>query len=188
MALVGTRNVRFPGTPILVILPYQGTGSTSRTSPIHCAKAAQRRISRFLLVIEVHIPAPVHAAGTDQETPFDNQVLRQGMWLCGRNPASKSVRKSSLGKSYKKLIVHNYSALLYTYLRLVNSEGMLEHSVFEVRKLNARLNKNLDNYYGRGHNMPTEQNPEIYRTIKALTEIGEGYCQRVNERFAVLPD
>jgi hypothetical protein len=110
------------------------------------------------------------------------------MWLCGRNPASKSVRKSSLGKSYKKLIVHNYSALLYTYLRLVNSEGMLEHSVFEVRKLNARLNKNLDNYYGRGHNMPTEQNPEIYRTIKALTEIGEGYCQRVNERFAVLPD
>ena len=65
------------------------------------------------------------------------------MWLCGRNPASKSVRKSSLGKSYKKLIVHNYSALLYTYLRLVNSEGMLEHSVFEVRKLNARLNKTL---------------------------------------------
>ena len=58
----------------------------------------------------------------------------------------------------------------------------------EVRKLNARLNKNLDNYYGRGHNMPTEQNPEIYRTIKALTEIGERYCQRVNERFAVLPD
>lgn len=140
------------------------------------------------LLSKVHIPAPVHAAGTDQETPFDNQVLRQGMWLCGRNPASKSVRKSSLGKSYKKLIVHNYSTLLYTYLRLVNSEGMLEHSVHEVRKLNARLNKNLDNYYGRGHNMPTEQNPEIYRTIKALTEIGEGYCQRVNERFAVLPD
>ena len=110
------------------------------------------------------------------------------MWLCGRNPASKSVRKSSLGKSYKKLIIHNYSTLLYTYLRLVNSEGMLEHSVHEVRKLNARLNKNLDNYYGRGHNMPTEQNPEIYRTIKALTEIGEGYCQRVNERFAVLLD
>ena len=54
------------------------------------------------LLSKVHIPAPVHAAGTDQETPFDNQVLRQGMWLCGRNPASKSVRKSSLGKSYKK--------------------------------------------------------------------------------------
>lgn len=91
-------------------------------------------------------------------------------------------------RATKKLIIHNYSTLLYTYLRLVNSEGMLEHSVHEVRKLNARLNKNLDNYYGRGHNMPTEQNPEIYRTIKALTEIGEGYCQRVNERFAVLPD
>lgn len=140
------------------------------------------------LLSKVHIPAPIHAAGTDQETPFDNQVLRQGMWLCGRNPASKSVRKSSLGKSYKKLIVHNYSTLLYTYLRLVNSEGMLEHSVHEVRKLNARLNKNLENYYGRGHNMSTEQNSEIYRTIKALIEIGEGYCQRVRERFAALPD
>ena len=68
------------------------------------------------------------------------------------------------------------------------SKGMLEHSVHEVRKLNARLNKNLENYYGRGHNMSTEQNYEIYRTIKALIEIGEGYCQRVRERFTALPD
>ena len=65
---------------------------------------------------------------------------------------------------------------------------MLEHSVHEVRKLNARLNKNLENYYGRGHNMSTEQNSEIYRTIKALIEIGEGYCQRVRERFAAPPN
>lgn len=141
----------------------------------------------FCLLSDVSISAPVHAPGTDHETPFDNQVLRKGMWLCGRNPESKSVRKSSLGKSYKKLIVHNYSTLLYTYLRLVNSEGMFAHSVRNVTDLNKRLNKKLDDYYGRGHNMSTERNPEIYRTVRALIEIGEGYCRRVNERYANLP-
>lgn len=33
--------------------------------------------------------------------------------------------------------------------------------------------------------MSTEQNSEIYRTIKALIEIDEGYCQRVREGLRV---
>ena len=174
MALVGTRNVRIPGTPILVILPHQGTGSTSRTSPIHCAKAAQRRVSRFLLtIVRYTFPLP-YTRQVQIRKPLS--TIKFFVKACGyadATPLPNLLGRVHWERATKKLIIHNYSTLLYTYLRLVNSGGMLEHSVHEVRKLNARLNKNLDNYYGRGHNMPTEQNPEIYRTIKALTEIGK---------------
>ena len=73
--------------------------------------------------------------------------------------------------------------MLYTYLRLVNSHGMFKHSVEDVQKLNERMEKKLEEYFGRKKNMSMEQNPEVYRTIKTLIEIGQGYCARVEERI-----
>ena len=72
--------------------------------------------------------------------------------------------------------------MLYTYLRLVNSRGMFKHSVADVQKLNKRMEDKLEEYFGRKPNMSMEQNAEAYRTIKALIEIGRGYCDRVEER------
>ena len=72
--------------------------------------------------------------------------------------------------------------MLYTYLRLVNSRGMFKHSVEDVQKLNERMEDKLEEYFGRKPKMSMEQNPEVYRTIKALIEIGQGYCARVEER------
>ena len=134
------------------------------------------------LLSDVTIAVPTQSVGSQGGAPYDTQVLRQGMWLCGRDPHSKGVRKSSLGKSYRRLIVHNYSTMLYTYLRLVNSRGMFKHSVEDVQKLNKRMEDKLEEYFGRTPKMSMEQNPEVYRTIKALIEIGRGYCARVEER------
>lgn len=134
------------------------------------------------LLSDVTIVVPTQSVGSHGGVPYDTQVLRQGMWLCGRDPHSKGVRKSSLGKSYRQLIVHNYSTMLYTYLRLVNSHGMFKHSVEDVQKLNKRMEDKLEEYFGRKQNMSMEQNPEVYRTINTLIEIGQGYCARVEER------
>lgn len=116
----------------------------------------------------------------------DNEVTKSARYLCDIKQRRNGMRNTSFDKGLDRLVVHNFAALLYSHLQLVNNPRVLEHAIKDLESFISRMKVHKEDLFGRGPGSSSAKNELVYSTLTLLEKLCNGYISKAKTKITRL--